>query len=1342
MGTAASSNLNTIICDATTISAGVVNSDGTTAVLGTINSNATSAGTHAHTFSNGSNSLSLNYTIDSEIVYQANPIPGTDGQIGNTALFDGNGYIELTDSTIPLNLAKADFTLMTWVKTDQPHAGILAKNDGDTVWEPGEKVFYIANGTGYPSFVGWGNDYIRGNVDITDNLWHHVAVVWDYDGSGIEGVGRIYVDGVDVTGYDSYRASQDDVSGNTLKIGAPNYAEAQRIFAGQLDELAAYQRALTAAEIETIHLLELRWYRDHAVQEVVVDSDNPTVNMLSTNPYLNDGYVQLAAQIEDATSRIALAQFGLKQPGESSFTWQTAVSCTDSPITYCPAFTTAGEGTYEVQFRAVDSVGNETVSSVYSYYVDTTPPTISGNGTPLAFTIVETSNDAWTITLDGTISDPLIGSVAGSGVHTNTLRLTLTDERGHILGIPHQPADAIVGSAWTATYDVSGAAPLGHYTVAATVADVKGNQTTATLGTITLDERPPTSHYADVLSSRTISSANIISTTQTITGVVTEQDRWSGAILDLHFEEAAGSQQFYDYGRYANHATCITCPTTTTSPFGNALDFDGVDDRLDALHNNGLTIQGDATIALWVNPDNWYNSNHTPLVVKGDGSLSGEHANYYFGKWNNGDQALSLSYHTNGSWQDVVDSSGTTYSDGTWVHLALVMDVSNNQVHFYKDGQHLSTHTQDFTANPLVANSQPVAIGQYPNSGHAVFDGQMDELVIYDHALTADQIYQLAQADISTVWRVEAAVAPVDFSTYGNPLDEAAQPWQVVGLPYTGTATWSYTVPDSGLEGYYQIHLRSQDTVGNYETASTIWSGLIDQVPPTITGSGARGYLGGIASPGATAVTTYTYTFNDFLLDQTRLTHPCAAGDLVSLTYNDSTLPYDGSPYQLSATCTVTGHETTRTLTACDMVGHCHSEIVHSVSVAPIFSASIAANGSIIDSSTPQLTGMVTNTYAADTDVQQRTTIDLRYRQGNGAVWPNLAPDALTLYMPFDQGYNEDLTGNSSSITCPNCPLTEQPGQHGRAITLDGIDDYVRVDTDFDPTASPFTIGLWFNTHDNTTRRILQQDQGRSLLNLYSSGVLNTFLGGGTLLGTTVVTANSWHHAAVTYDGTTLRLYLDGNLEASEVRTMEPSTGDILVGVRKQLDKNFFDGSVDELVIFKRALDATELQTLMLSPWRSATINTPTGDNTTSTWFYDPQVEGIYAIDIWLADDLGHERYMPQAWSGYMDQVPPSISATAAAMPGPPMPGDPGGPETFETSYSFTFSDFLLDQTSYVQPCHSSALSSLTYSDSTMPYNGLPYYVDGSCTEPGAPPSYTFTACDMAGNCTSETVYP
>ena len=154
------------------------------------------------------------------------------------------------------------------------------------------------------------------------------------------------------------------------------------------------------------------------------------------------------------------------------------------------------------------------------------------------------------------------------------------------------------------------------------------------------------------------------------------------------------------------------------------------------------------------------------------------------------------------------------------------------------------------------------------------FGGILDELLIMDKALTADQIYMLAQDGVSNVGTVELALEPVNFSTLSDPLDESAQTWQAATLDQTGTTAsqWSYTIPNSGLQNYYRLHLRSQDSAGNRETAVTIWNGLIDHVPPTVSASGVQGWVG------TTAVTTYTYTFADFLLNDNRYTQPCSVG--------------------------------------------------------------------------------------------------------------------------------------------------------------------------------------------------------------------------------------------------------------------------------------------------------------------------------------------------------------------------------------------------------------------------------------------------------------------------------
>ena len=168
--------------------------------------------------------------------------------------FDGvDDYVDAGEVTS--NFTNADFTIEAWLKTTSTNGqGILVKNDGDGIWEMGEKAFHISGG-GYPTFVGWGNDFINCNTPINDGIWHHVVVVWDYSGSGNAGEGKMYVDGVDCTQNVSYAANNEDVAGNHITIGAPNYqeAEAPNYFFGQIDEVAVWNNALAPAEIMELY---------------------------------------------------------------------------------------------------------------------------------------------------------------------------------------------------------------------------------------------------------------------------------------------------------------------------------------------------------------------------------------------------------------------------------------------------------------------------------------------------------------------------------------------------------------------------------------------------------------------------------------------------------------------------------------------------------------------------------------------------------------------------------------------------------------------------------------------------------------------------------------------------------------------------------------------------------------------------------------------------------------------------------------------------------------------------------------------------------------------------------
>jgi hypothetical protein len=175
------------------------------------------------------------------------PAAGAAGRYGSAISLDGTDYIPANSGVT--ELARGSFTMAAWVKTTGTSMGIVTKSDGDGAWESGERSFYI-DGSGKPTFVGHGNSYIVPWVAVNDGQWHHVAVTWEL-GDNNGGTAAMYIDGVNQT-YNfatDYRANNADKSGDILYVGRGNNSEAPNNFSGSLDEVAVFDRALTASEL-------------------------------------------------------------------------------------------------------------------------------------------------------------------------------------------------------------------------------------------------------------------------------------------------------------------------------------------------------------------------------------------------------------------------------------------------------------------------------------------------------------------------------------------------------------------------------------------------------------------------------------------------------------------------------------------------------------------------------------------------------------------------------------------------------------------------------------------------------------------------------------------------------------------------------------------------------------------------------------------------------------------------------------------------------------------------------------------------------------------------------------
>ena len=139
----------------------------------------------------------------------------------------------------------------------------------------------------------------------------------------------------------------------------------------------------------------------------------------------------------------------------------------------------------------------------------------------------------------------------------------------------------------------------------------------------------------------------------------------------------------------------------------------------------------------------------------------------------------------------------------------------------------------------------------------------------------------------------------------------------------------------------------------------------------------------------------------------------------------------------------------------------------------------------------------------------------------------------------FDDGTAQDTSGHGHDGTIVGDPATV-PGFEGNALSFDGLDDYVVVADHADLEPGVFSITTWLRIGsvpgvDTTVLDKWSNGRGYRLIIGADTGVVRFELGDG-LGEVNVVDApfrvfdHAWTTVTVTYDGVTLRLYLDGSL--------------------------------------------------------------------------------------------------------------------------------------------------------------------------------------------------------------------
>ncbi|MHC4435103.1 MAG: LamG domain-containing protein, partial [Planctomycetota bacterium] len=206
----------------------------------------------------------------------------------------------------------------------------------------------------------------------------------------------------------------------------------------------------------------------------------------------------------------------------------------------------------------------------------------------------------------------------------------------------------------------------------------------------------------------------------------------------------------------------------------------------------------------------------------------------------------------------------------------------------------------------------------------------------------------------------------------------------------------------------------------------------------------------------------------------------------------------------------------------------------------------------------------------------------------------SVADEGLIAYWPLDEENGittQDATGNGHTGTLSG-GVSFTSGVFNNGVEFDGNDGTItfgNIDYQF---SDSLTVALWtrFSGTDTYYQAIIHKAPYCYPFSIrrYDTRLrlaIRTDNGMGYLLSTARLPRDTWHHVATTYQDGSLSLYIDGQLdsELAVSGSLLESPENTTMGNNEAANIPF-NGGLDEVYIYNRALNASEIQSLMSGP--------------------------------------------------------------------------------------------------------------------------------------------------------------
>lgn len=654
---------------------------------------------------------------DSVNMSTASVVPG---RIGQALTFDGVNQ-QISIGTVAAFGNQATRTISTWIKPSglTTYRGIvgagvgsfqICSNDGtDCPGTTGRLVYYH-------TFSGTDGKWILGVDSVKANEWAHVVVTYDRSSTSNDPV--IYVNGVSqsVTELTTPTGTADSEVSFNVSIGYDGYAYAM----GAIDDVRIYNRVLSAAEIAGLYdmgkvKLDTRpgddvleeglagyWKLDESSGTSAADASGNASTGTLTN--MEDPGDWVAGQV---------GPYALDFDGTNEY-----LSVTD-PASGVLDFDVRGTG------------GGQDLLTLTGWF---NRDTFANDHTVVAKKNDQSTGIGYIVWIDGT-DDRLWVQLYGDNAVASTIASsrTFTATGWHhfavVIGLEptggDQPQIYIDG---TNDSDLGTGSGYQHYVwdmsnaLAFRIAAESdaGNPFDGKIDEVRVYHRALSAEEVALLYRETHPD---------------DPDTHLVGHWTFDGTDVSGTTAI-DRGRGGNVGTLSGSPAVSPGRLGQALRFDGTDDYVSVAHSSSINLSNTISISFWVK--NSVTQEYNRQIAKEPGGGGGSYGWAIYG--NGGYVELSTSGGNPGL--NSTDFGPALY-DGSWHHIVWTLD--NGNWTYTRDGG-VITGSGTYAHGTGFGNTNPLVIGKHGVTASEYFLGALDDVRIYDTALTATQIVDLYRA--------------------------------------------------------------------------------------------------------------------------------------------------------------------------------------------------------------------------------------------------------------------------------------------------------------------------------------------------------------------------------------------------------------------------------------------------------------------------------------------------------------------------------------------------------------------------------------------------------------------